>query len=32
MAGDMLSPFVADDELDEQSDAFSQWVMRLAYQ
>ena len=32
MAGDMLSPFVADDELSVQSDAFSQWIMRLAYQ
>ncbi|WP_254543868.1 helix-turn-helix transcriptional regulator [Halomarina pelagica] len=32
MAGDMLSPFVADDELDTSSDAFSQWIMRLAYQ
>ncbi|WP_254537894.1 helix-turn-helix transcriptional regulator [Halomarina litorea] len=32
MAGDMLSPFVADDELGVQSDAFSQWIMRLAYQ
>ncbi|MFC7155064.1 helix-turn-helix transcriptional regulator [Halomarina halobia] len=32
MAGDMLSPFVADDELDTRSDAFSQWIMRLAYQ
>ena len=32
MAGDMLSPFVADDEIDLQSDAFSQWIMRLAYE
>ena len=32
MAGDMLPPFIADDEIDPQSDAFSQWVMNLAYE
>ena len=32
MAGDMLSPFIGDEEIDPQSDAFSQWVMNLAYQ
>jgi DNA-binding Lrp family transcriptional regulator len=32
MAGDMLSPFVGDEEIDPQSDAFSQWVMTLAYE
>jgi DNA-binding Lrp family transcriptional regulator len=32
MAGDMLSPFVGDEEMDPQSDAFSQWVMNLAYE
>ena len=32
MAGDMLSPFVGDEEVDPQSDAFSQWVMSLAYE
>jgi len=32
MAGDMLSPFIGDEEVDPQSDAFSQWVMNLAYQ
>ena len=32
MAGDMLSPFVGDEEIDPQSDAFSQWVMSLAYE
>jgi hypothetical protein len=32
MAGDMLSPFVGDEEIDAQSDAFSQWVMNLAYE
>jgi DNA-binding Lrp family transcriptional regulator len=31
MAGDMLSPFVGDEEIDPTSDAFSQWVMNLAY-
>jgi predicted transcriptional regulator len=32
MAGDMLSPFVGEEEVDPQSDAFSQWVMNLAYE
>jgi len=32
MAGDMLSPFVGSEEADPQSDAFSQWVMQLAYE
>jgi len=32
MAGDMLSPFVGDEEVDPQSDTFSQWVMKLAYE
>jgi DNA-binding Lrp family transcriptional regulator len=32
MAGDMLSPFIGDEEVDEHSDAFSQWIMNLAYQ
>jgi DNA-binding Lrp family transcriptional regulator len=32
MAGDMLSPFVADEEIEPNSDAFSQWIMNLAYQ
>ena len=32
MAGDNLSPFVGDEEIDPQSDAFSQWVMSLAYE
>ena len=32
MAGDMLPPFIADDEIDPQNDAFSQWVMTLAYE
>ncbi len=32
MAGDQLSPFVGDEEVDPQSDAFSQWVMNLAYE
>jgi hypothetical protein len=32
MAGDMLSPFVGDEEVDPNSDAFSQWLMNLAYE
>ena len=32
MAGDMLSPFIGEEEVDEQSDAFSQWLMNLAYE
>ena len=32
MAGDMLSPFIGEEEVDPQSDAFSQWIMNLAYE
>ena len=32
MAGEQLSPFVGDEEVDPQSDTFSQWVMNLAYE
>jgi len=32
MAGDMLSPFVGDEEVDARDDTFSQWVMNLAYE
>ena len=32
MAGDMLSPFIGEEEVDPTSDAFSQWIMNLAYQ
>jgi DNA-binding MarR family transcriptional regulator len=32
MAGDMLSPFVGDEEVDPHSDTFSQWLMSLAYE
>jgi DNA-binding MarR family transcriptional regulator len=32
MAGDMLSPFIGSEEIDPQSDTFSQWVMQLAYE
>jgi len=32
MAGDMLSPFIGDEEVDAQSDTFSQFVMNLAYE
>jgi DNA-binding Lrp family transcriptional regulator len=31
MAGDMLSPFIGDEEIDARSDAFTQWIMNLAY-
>ena len=31
MAGDMLSPFIGE-EIDAQSDAFSQWIMNLVYE
>lgn len=32
MAGDMLSPFIGEEEVDPQSDAFSQWLMNLTYE
>jgi DNA-binding MarR family transcriptional regulator len=32
MAGDMLSPFIGEEEVDSNGDAFSQWVMNLAYE
>jgi hypothetical protein len=32
MAGDMLSPFVGEEEVDPNSDAISQWIMNLAYE
>jgi len=32
MAGDMLSPFVGDDEVNAHSDTFSQFAMNLAYE
>jgi hypothetical protein len=32
MAGDMLSPFIGDEEVDAHSDTFSQWAMNLAYE
>jgi len=32
MAGDMLSPFIGDEDADPYSDTFSQWVMNLAYE
>lgn len=31
MSGDMLSPFVGDEETEPHSDAFSQWIMNLSY-
>ena len=32
MAGDMLTPFIGEEEIDPQSDAFSRWLMTLAYE
>ncbi|WP_254822866.1 helix-turn-helix transcriptional regulator [Haloglomus halophilum] len=32
MAGDMLSPFIGDEEIDATSDQFSQYIMTLAYE
>lgn len=32
MAGDMLTPFIGEEEIDAQSGAFSQWLMNLAYE
>ena len=32
MAGDMLTPFIGEEEIDAQSDAFSRWLMTLAYE
>lgn len=32
MAGDMLSPFVSEEEIDPNGDAFSQWIINLAYE
>lgn len=32
MAGDMLSPFVGEEDVDPLGDAFSQWIMNLAYE
>ena len=32
MAGDMLSPFVGEEEADPQNDRLTQWIMTLAYE
>ena len=32
MAGDMLSPLIGEDDVDSQSDVFTQWVMNLQYE
>jgi DNA-binding MarR family transcriptional regulator len=32
MAGDMLSPFVGEEDVDPQDEAFSQWMMSLAFE
>jgi MarR family. len=31
MAGDMLSPFIGEEDIDPESDVFTQWVMNLQY-
>ena len=32
MAGDMLSPFVGEEDVNARSDTFSQWIMNLVYE
>jgi DNA-binding MarR family transcriptional regulator len=32
MAGNELSPLVGEEDVEPESDAFSQWIMQLAYQ
>ncbi|PSP86980.1 MarR family transcriptional regulator [Halobacteriales archaeon QS_4_69_34] len=32
VAGNMLSPFVGEEDLEPESDPVSQWIMNLAYQ
>ena len=32
MAGDMLSPFVGEEDIDPQDVTFSQWIMNLAFE
>ncbi|MBC9985862.1 MULTISPECIES: helix-turn-helix transcriptional regulator [Haloferax] len=32
MAGDMLSPLIGEEEINANSNAFSQWLMNLAYE
>jgi DNA-binding MarR family transcriptional regulator len=32
MAGNNLSPLVGEEDVDPESDVFSQWIMELAYQ
>ncbi|MFW6383884.1 MAG: helix-turn-helix transcriptional regulator [Halodesulfurarchaeum sp.] len=32
MAGDMLSPFVGEENVDPEADRFSQWIMNLVYE
>jgi predicted transcriptional regulator len=32
MAGDMLSPFVGEENIDPEADRFSQWIMNLVYE
>ena len=32
MAGDMLSPYIGEEDVNARSDSFSQWIMNLAYE
>jgi DNA-binding MarR family transcriptional regulator len=32
MAGDQLSPFIGEEDIDSNGDSFSQWMMNLAYE
>ncbi len=32
MAGDMLSPFVGEENINPEADRFSQWIMNLVYE
>jgi hypothetical protein len=32
MAGDLSSTYIGDEDIDDHSDAFTQWIMNLAYQ
>ena len=32
MAGDLLSPFVGEENINARSDSFSQWIMNLVYE
>ena len=32
MAGDLLTPFIGEEDINPQSDQFTQWIMNLAYE